>query len=154
MVLPYIDMNPPRVYRRWEGGSCLGTHITFLRHDQNLSIVPNTSLWWFPLKKYLKVEDLNNLKPSTCNFVKMKFIRVSFQKVNSDLHLLQRGYISLRNHDSYVQFHSGGKLFPTEASLLILESEFQEACSSAVQNKPARWLCQGRHLQRMAEQIT
>lgn len=29
----------------------------------------------------MKVEDLNNLKPSTCNFVKMKFIQVSFQKV-------------------------------------------------------------------------
>lgn len=32
-------------------------------------------------KKYLKVEDLNNVRPSTCNCVKMKFIQVSFQKV-------------------------------------------------------------------------
>ena len=32
-------------------------------------------------KKYLKVEDLNILRPSTCNFVQMKFIQVSFQKV-------------------------------------------------------------------------
>lgn len=76
------------------------------------------------LKKYLKVEDLNNLKPSTCNFVKMKFIRVSFQEVIVIYACSKEDTSPSRNHDSYVQFHSGGERYSQLKPLLLILDEF------------------------------